>query len=212
VLAALPLHAQEEEPCAFVPDQPVIQWTGTISGCSNEGGPACVAGETILFRAVPRNGGTYPACVVYNWTFSDGEPGFGPAPEHVFAEDGPIFARVDLDVPNGKVGDEKSLLLNPAPTTIVPIINVFAAAHSAVARGGVITLQWSTRNANKFRLDPPGSTLPQYVTSYSFAPPHDGVYTFKLTAYGVNSLTESRSVTVEVGTLRRRSVRSFGVD
>ena len=208
MLAALPSHAQEE-PCQFDPTQPVIQWTGTISGCSHEGGPPCLAGETILFRAVPQNGGTYPACVIYNWIFSDGEPGFGPAPEHVFAEDGFIFARVDLDTPNGKIGDEKSLLLKPAPTTIVPVINVFAAAQTAVSRHGVITLQWSTRNANKFRIDPPGVTVPQFVTSYSFAPPHDGVYTFKLTAYGVNSFVESKPVVVEVGLLRRRSVRSY---
>lgn len=197
-VATLALYAQEECPA---PAEPEIHWIGLSSGCTELNAVPCAALETIVFSATPLGGGTYPACTTYEWNFGGGlEPSTETSPSRVFPQSG------DFNVNVLVTGGESSNFAgrNIIVTTVVPVIESFAATPTAVRRGQTVVLSWSTKYASSVRIDPIGVTLDAANTSYSFAPGVTRKYT--LTVFGAAAFRSSQPVTVYVSA-KRRAVR-----
>ncbi|HET8773299.1 MAG TPA: hypothetical protein VFP80_05890 [Thermoanaerobaculia bacterium] len=198
VAVALALHAQEECPA---PAQPEIHWIGLSSGCTEVNAVPCAALETIVFSVTPAGGGSYPACVTYEWSFGGGlEPSTEASPSRVFPQGGDFF--VNVLVRGGELTDFTGRDITV--TTVVPVVESFTAAPLSVGRGQTVVLNWATKYASSVRIDPIGVTLDATITSYSFAPAVTRTYT--LTAFGAAAFRASRPLTVYVSA-KRRAVR-----
>jgi hypothetical protein len=199
VAATLTLYAQEECPA---PAQPQIHWIGLSSGCTEANAVPCAAGETIVFSVTPLGGGSYPACVTYEWNFGGGlEPSTEASPSRVFPAEGAFFVNVLVRGGESTDFDGKEIVV----TTVVPVVESFVASATSIRRGQTVILSWSTKYATTVRIEPIGVTLDATITSYPFAPTATNTYT--MTAFGAAAFRVSNPVTIVVGPPRRRAVR-----
>jgi PKD domain-containing protein len=184
------------------PAQPKIQFVGQTSGCTQDFGP-CALGEQLLFSAVPAAGGTYPACMAYFWLFGDGADSNQPTPLHAYATAGEFFVNVQVFSENGDAF--AGAPLNVVSATVTPVITSFTTSALRVIKGKPIVLRWVVRDATRIKIDPINVTLDPSVGMYKFVPSE--TRTYKLSAFGIAAIAESKTpITVLVGP-RRRPVR-----
>jgi hypothetical protein len=196
------------------PPVPVIDWVGTLTGCSPGTGP-CAVGEPINFLAKTESG-SYAACDVFDWDFGDGSAHSSQQnPTHTFASQGsfPVFLLITNDT--GRF--EGSSRTVPVAATVLPGIVSFKATPSVARVGQTVVFSWNTTNTPRgVRIENvhPASipatlkvSRTESIGTYAFVAAKTMSYT--ITAFGdAAQITSPAPITVEVvGASRGRAVR-----